>query len=557
MDLGLSGKFALVTGGSHGIGLATAKRLASEGCHVAICSRSQQRLDAAMAELKAYGVKLLTVAADLLEAEAADRVMDVVDREWGGVQILVNNVGGGGRWGKEIVEDTDMRVWGEVYEKNAMAAVRFTRRALPHMRRGKWGRVVTITSIYGGKEGIGRPWFTMAKAAETGLMKSLSAMAYLVRDGITFNSVAPGGIYIPGTGFEDEQKRDPEGFQRMVDQEYPLGRLGTPEEVAAVVAFLCSAEASLVNGANITVDGGQSRAFERHEGDCQTARPPLAVGSPESQPPGERLSVKDEAIYRRLFRTALLIRLVEERIIDLYPSDKIQSPVHLSIGQEAVAVGVCDGLKPDDLVFATYRSHGFYIAKGGSLDAMFAELYGRKGGVSGGKAGSMHLAAPEVGLMGSSAVVASTIPHAVGRGAELQAARRLADRRGGVRRRCDRRGRLSREPELRGAHEGAGAVPVRGQRACRAQPSAGAPVLSPDRACRFVRHRQRAGSRKAGTCWRSARPRSRLRPGCGQASRSCSRSPRRATRSMSASARISISTIAPATASMPGSAAIR
>jgi len=187
--------------------------------------------------------------------------MDVVERDWGGVQILVNNVGGGGRWGKETVEDTELRVWGEVYEKNAMAAVRFTRRALPHMRRGKWGRVVTITSIYGGKEGGGRPWFTMAKAAETGLMKSLSAMAYLVRDGITFNSVAPGGIYIAGTGFEDEQKRDPQGFQRMVDADYPLGRLGTPEEVAAVVAFLCSTEASLVNGANITVDGGQSGAF--------------------------------------------------------------------------------------------------------------------------------------------------------------------------------------------------------------------------------------------------------------------------------------------------------
>jgi pyruvate dehydrogenase E1 component alpha subunit len=124
--------------------------------------------------------------------------------------------------------------------------------------------------------------------------------------------------------------------------------------------------------------------------------------------------LKDEVNYRRLFRTALLIRLVEERIIGLYPSDKIQSPVHLSIGQEAVAVGVCDALRPDDLVFATYRSHGFYVAKGGRLDAMFAELYGRKGGVSGGKAGSMHLAAPEIGLMGSSAVVASTIPHAVG-----------------------------------------------------------------------------------------------------------------------------------------------
>ncbi len=261
MNLGLSGKFALVTGGSHGIGLACAKRLAQEGCNIAICSRSKERLDAAIAELKPSGVKLLAVAADLLDAAAADHVMDEVERHWGGVQILVNNVGGGGRWGKEIVEDTDLRVWTEVYEKNAMAAVRFTRLALPHMRRGRWGRVVTITSIYGGKEGAGRPWFTMAKAAETGLMKSLSAMSYLVRDGITFNSVAPGGIYIPGTGFEDERRRDPVRFQRMVEEQYPLGRLGTPEEVAAVVAFLCSTEASLVNGANITVDGGQSRAF--------------------------------------------------------------------------------------------------------------------------------------------------------------------------------------------------------------------------------------------------------------------------------------------------------
>ena len=261
MDLGLSGKFALVTGGSHGIGLASAKRLAAEGCNVAICSRSQARLDAAIAELKAFDVRLLAVAADVLDGDAADRVMDRVDHEWGALHVLVNNVGGGGRWGKETVEDTEPKVWGEVYEKNAMAAVRFTRRALPHMRRARWGRVVTITSIYGGKEGGGRPWFTMAKAAETGLMKSLSAMTYLVRDGITFNSVAPGGIYISGTGFEDEKRTDPAAFERMVDSEYPLGRLGTPEEVAAVVAFLCSTGASLVNGANITVDGGQSRSF--------------------------------------------------------------------------------------------------------------------------------------------------------------------------------------------------------------------------------------------------------------------------------------------------------
>src|SRR5258708_16222644 len=101
-----------------------------------------------------------------------------------------------------------------------------------------------------------------------------------------------------------------------------------------------------------------------------------------------RILTASDELYRRLFRMSLLIRLVEERIIDLYPSDRIQSPVHLSIGQEAVAVGVCDAINLDDLVFATYRSHAFYIAKGGGLAAMFAELYGRRDGISGGKAGS-------------------------------------------------------------------------------------------------------------------------------------------------------------------------
>ena len=135
MDYGLKGRSALVTGGSHGIGLATARQLAAEGCNVAICSRSVARLKSATAELEACGVRTLAVAADLLEANAAERVMDTVEREWGEIQILVNNVGGGGRWGKEIVEETEVRVWSEVYEKNAMAAVRFTHRVLPLMRR--------------------------------------------------------------------------------------------------------------------------------------------------------------------------------------------------------------------------------------------------------------------------------------------------------------------------------------------------------------------------------------------------------------------------------------
>lgn len=119
-------------------------------------------------------------------------------------------------------------------------------------------------------------------------------------------------------------------------------------------------------------------------------------------------------LYEELFYKALRIRLVEERIVELYPSDKIQSPVHLSIGQEAVAVGICESLKPSDLLFGSYRSHAFYMAKGGNLKEMFAELYGKITGCGDGKAGSMHLAASEVGFMGASAVVASTISHAVG-----------------------------------------------------------------------------------------------------------------------------------------------
>jgi pyruvate dehydrogenase E1 component alpha subunit len=119
-------------------------------------------------------------------------------------------------------------------------------------------------------------------------------------------------------------------------------------------------------------------------------------------------------LYDKLFYEALRIRLIEERISEIYPTDKIQSPVHLSIGQEAVAVGTCNNLLPTDLLYSSYRSHAYYLAKGGDLNKMFAELYGKVTGCGKGKAGSMHLAEKSVGFMGSSAIVASTISHAVG-----------------------------------------------------------------------------------------------------------------------------------------------
>jgi TPP-dependent pyruvate/acetoin dehydrogenase alpha subunit len=116
----------------------------------------------------------------------------------------------------------------------------------------------------------------------------------------------------------------------------------------------------------------------------------------------------------RLYRQLYYVRHVEEEIARIYPSDKIKSPVHLSIGQEAVAVGVCDVLRHDDIVSGTYRGHAVYLAKGGDVNALMAELYGKSGGCAAGKGGSMHLIDMTRNILGTSAVVGTTIPVAVG-----------------------------------------------------------------------------------------------------------------------------------------------
>lgn len=119
-------------------------------------------------------------------------------------------------------------------------------------------------------------------------------------------------------------------------------------------------------------------------------------------------------MYERLYRSLHRIRRVEEEIARIYPTDRIKSPVHLSIGQEAVSVGVCEALNPRDVVFGTYRSHALYLAKGGDLKAMVAELYGKDTGCARGKGGSMHLIDLKAGILGTSAVVGTTIANAVG-----------------------------------------------------------------------------------------------------------------------------------------------
>lgn len=126
------------------------------------------------------------------------------------------------------------------------------------------------------------------------------------------------------------------------------------------------------------------------------------------------MQINKQDLAKRLYKSLYLIRRVEEEIADIYPTDKIKSPVHLSIGQEAASVGVCEALRPDDVVFGTYRGHAMYLAKGGDVKKMIAELYGKITGCARGKGGSMHMIDIEHGVMGTSAIVGTTIPISVG-----------------------------------------------------------------------------------------------------------------------------------------------
>lgn len=260
MNLEIAGKVVLITGGSHGIGAATALEFAREGCQVVICARDKEKIDQTINEVQSLGVKALGILADVLRPDAAKMVITEIINKFGSIHILINNVGGGGRWGGKNILDTEERVWYEVFQKNTMAAIQFTREALPYMIRQQWGRVVTVASIYG-KEGGGKPWFNLAKSAEISFMKTMAMDAEIVRKNITFNSVAPGAIMITGTGWEEEKNKNPNEFNATLNEHFPQGRMGTPEEVASVIVFICSKSASYLNGACIPVDGGESKSF--------------------------------------------------------------------------------------------------------------------------------------------------------------------------------------------------------------------------------------------------------------------------------------------------------
>jgi 3-oxoacyl-[acyl-carrier protein] reductase len=256
MDLELSSKVAVVTGSSRGLGLASARALVEEGCRVTICARGGEALDAAARDLSALAdSQVLAVKADVSTAEGVEDVIGRTVDTFGGLDILVNNVGRAG--GGDIVRTTD-REWQAALDETLFPAVRASRLAVPHLLARGGGVILMIASIWGRESG-GRMTYNAVKAAEISLAKAMAQQ--LAPHNIRVNSICPGSILFPGGSWWKRQQEDPEGIEEFIRRELPFGRFGRPEEVGAVVAFLASPRASWISGAAITVDGCQSRSL--------------------------------------------------------------------------------------------------------------------------------------------------------------------------------------------------------------------------------------------------------------------------------------------------------
>lgn len=259
MDLGLRGRVALVAAGSKGLGRAVALELAAEGADVAICARGQAALDDAAAAIRACGVRVHTVTADVSEPGAAERVSAEARRALGHVDIVVTNSGGprSGKFETLTVED-----WDAATRTLLTSAVEFARAVLPGMRERRWGRIINITSIAAKQPVDNLMLSNSLRSAVIAFAKTLSNE--VAADGITVNNLLPGYTRTDRVvDLADQMARSsgttPDSVTGRWESEIPMRRLGEPAEFAALAAFLASQRASYITGQSIAVDGGWIR----------------------------------------------------------------------------------------------------------------------------------------------------------------------------------------------------------------------------------------------------------------------------------------------------------
>jgi len=262
LDTGLKNKSVLITASSLGIGKSVAELFTSEGCRVAICSRSKENLLAAAKEIKSkYNVEPLWSVCDLNKSKDIENTFRAVTEQNGNVDILINNCGGPIPGMFQQLEEND---WDNAYEQVLLSAVRFSKLILPGMMRNNWGRIINLTSI-SVKQPIDNLILSNSlRAGVSGFTKSLSNE--VARFNITVNNVAPGmtltrRLYELAVVEAKEKGKSHEEILVEMAKRIPMNRLARPEEIAAVVIFLASKQASYITGVTIQVDGGYIKSI--------------------------------------------------------------------------------------------------------------------------------------------------------------------------------------------------------------------------------------------------------------------------------------------------------
>jgi 3-oxoacyl-[acyl-carrier protein] reductase len=252
MDLGLRGKKAIVTGGTKGIGRAIVELLATEGVDIGLCARSEEEVESCVAELKAKGVNATGAAVNVRDGDAYKAWLEAAAKTLGGCDIFIPNVSGGGGFDSE-------KNWVRNFEIDVLHTVRGCETLTPYLKKSGFGAVVVIASTNAVETFVAPMGFNAMKAALVTYSKQLSQ--FLGKDGVRVNTVSPGPIYFEGGAWEVIKGTSP-GLYDSTIKKIPSGRMGTPQEVARVVAFLASPAASLVTGTNLVADNGFTKRVQ-------------------------------------------------------------------------------------------------------------------------------------------------------------------------------------------------------------------------------------------------------------------------------------------------------